>query len=739
MDAPLTEVSRRGFLRSTGVLGFAVLCGGTIEVLHGSAAAQQTDQVPVNAWVSVMRSGDVIIKVGATEMGQGVMTSLPMIVAEELDADWSKVQVQQIDQGPEDVYGNPRIGGILFTAGSLSTEGYFDLLRRAGASARRVLIHTAAAEWSVPVAEVTSEPGWIAHSPSGQRMSFGEVAGLSRIVTDVPAIEDADLKPPSAYRLIGSNPERRDIPDKTSGKTTYSIDVRVPGMVYATVLLAPVEGESPVKVNDAAARAVSGVIDVIIVRNTVAIVADRWETALSARDLVEVEWTKSSPFRSADSEADRATTVQAAADVERPGTTWEARGDAPTAFAASADRVITGEYVTDHTYHAQMEPLAAIASVDADGKGAEVWLGTQSQTFSIGAAARALDTTPDRIRFHAMQMGGGFGRRTFFARDILHDTLLISRQIQRPVKLMWTREDDVKNGWFRPLTAHRFHAVLDQSGGVAALRHRIASPSILQFANPPLWANMNNRDFLVMGGTESSDYAIPDFLAEHVVLERRSRISAWRAVGWGSNCYARECFIDELAAAANSDPVSFRRKLLANSARGQAVLDAVIEMSDFGKPAAGRAHGISFAGYNTTRGAGVAEVSVDAGSGQIRVHRFWAAVDPGIAIHPKNLSAQIEGGVLFGLSGLLKESISIVGGEVQQNNFHDYEPLRIHEIPEVEVKIVESGAAPSGAGEIGVPMTGAAVANAIFGLTGKRLRQMPFTPERVKAALVNES
>lgn len=738
MNNPGTDISRRGFLHSTGVLGFAVLSSGVIQVLYGSAAAQENDQIPLNAWVSVMRSGDVIIKVAATEMGQGVMTSLPMILAEELDADWSKVQIKQVSQGPLKVYGNPRIAGLLFTAGSTSVEGYFEKMRHAGAQARRVLIHTAAANWGVPVSRLTSEPGMIVNRVSGQRMSFGEVVALGGIVTAVPEIKEADFKPRSEYRLIGTNQDRRDIPDKTNGATTYSIDVSVPGMVYASVLLAPVEGETPVNVEDTAARAVPGVIDVLVVRNTVAIVAERWETALRARDLVEVEWTKKSPFRSADSEVERAANVEAAADLERPATVWTERGDAPAAFAAAGDRVIASEYVTDLTYHAQMEPLATVVSVDDDGRGAEIWLGTQSQTFAINAAVRALDTTPDRIRFRAMQMGGGFGRRTFFVRDILEDALVISRQIKRPVKLMWTREDDVKNGWFRPLTAHKFHAVLDERGGVSAMRHRIASPSILQFVNPPLFANRKNRDVLIMGGTDSADYDIPDLVSEHIVTERQSRVSAWRAVGWGSHCYARECFIDELAAAANSDPASFRRRLLVNSARGRAVLDAVIEMSSFGKPPAGRAHGISFAGYNGTRGAGVAEVSIDAGSGQIRVHRFWAAVDPGIAIHPQNLIAQVEGGVLYGLSGLLKESITIVGGEVQQNNFDDYEPLRIHEVPEVAVKIVESGATPSGAGEVGLPMTGAAVANAVFSLTGKRLREMPFTPERVKAALSSQ-
>lgn len=730
-----TQISRRGFLGSLGALSFAVMAGGAVKVLSGEALAQNAGALSANAWVSIGRDDQVTIRFGSTEMGQGVMTSLPMILAEELDADWSKVIVEQVHQGDASVYGNPLTGGLLFSAGSSSVAGYFDIMRRAGAGARRILIHSAAAEWQVPATEVTTEPGVVLHAASGRRLTFGEVTALPRIVTDVPEITTADLKPRSAYRLIGSDVGRRDIPGKTRGEAIYSIDVRVPGMVYAAQLLAPVEGETPTSVSDSEARAVPGVIDVVRLRNSVAVVAERWETALKARDLLKVEWSTTSPFRSADSEVDLAATVAAANDMARPATAWEARDDAVAALTSRQGRTIEIDYITEQTYHAQMEPLNAVASVDPDGKGAEVWLGTQSQSVSIAAAAQTLETTPDRIRFHAMQMGGAFGRRTFFARDNLRDALLLSRQVKRPVKLMWTREDDVKNGWLRPLTAHKIRAALNDKGEVVAFRHRVASPSILEFAAPPRWASANNRDVLVMEGTESADYDIPDFLAEHVIIPRRSRVSAWRGIGWVPNLFARECFIDELAEAAGSDPVTFRQRLLAKSPRGRKVLDELVAMSNFGKAPEGRAHGISFAGYKTTLGAGVAEISLDRQSGQIRVHRFWAVVDPGIAIHPKNLEAQTEGGIIFGLSGLLKERSTIAQGEVQQNNFYDYEPFRLNEIPEVEVRIVESGAAPSGAGEIGVPMTGAAVANAFHALTGKRVRTMPFTPERIKAVL----
>lgn len=732
-ELAIASPSRRGFLKAGGSLTFAILAGGALEVFSKNSSAQAQAFAPGNAWVSITPNDAVVIRVAATEMGQGIMTALPLILAEELDADWAKVRVEQVTHDPK-TYGNPNTGGILFTAGSSSVEGYFDIMRRAGAGARKILIHSAARHWGVPVAELASEPGAITHVASGRRLSFGQVAALADIVTDVPEVVVADFKPKSSYRLIGKRQERLDIPDKTRGATLYSIDVRLPGMAYATILRSPVEGESPTVVHDAEAKALAGVVAVVRLEDGVAVVAERWETALNARRRLKVEWTNQSPFRSASSEFDLARNVQAAVDLGQAGVPWESRGDTIES-RANAARVIEADFRTDHVYHAQMEPLVAVASVDPDGKGAEVWLGTQSQTVSIGVAAQVLNTTPDRIRFHAMQMGGGFGRRTFFARENLRDALILSRQLRRPVKLMWTREDDMKNGWFRPATAHKLRAALDADGNISAWHHRVACPSILSFAAPQRFESANKRDILVMEGTEISNYRIPNLLAEHVIVERRARVSAWRGIGWGHNCFATECFIDELAQAVPMDAVSFRRRLLAANPRALRVLDAVVTRSNFGKPPPGRAHGLSFAGYKSTLGAGVAEVSVDRATGEIRVHRFWAVVDAGLVIQPKNLEAQTEGGIIFGLSGLLKERVTIVDGEVQQNNFYDYNIMRIDEIPEIDIRVVESDAAPSGGGEIGVPMTGAAVANAVFALTGKRLRHMPFTPDRVKAAL----
>lgn len=722
MTVRTLNATRRGFLMGSGALSFALLTTGGVAVLPSAAGAQPLLDGKVNAWVTITPDNRVTIKFGSAEMGQGVSTSLPMIVAEELDADWSTVSSEQVSTDPEGVYGNPMAGGILFAAGSSSVEGYYTYLRQAGAQARQILIQIAAAHWGVPAEEVTTRRGTLHHDPSGSSMTYGEVAALPEPAWPSGEMAEAELKPRTDWTIMGTDVERLDIPAKTTGATEYSIDVDLPEMVHAALLLPPVEGETPTLNSDTAARAVDGVVDVIVMDHAVAVLARSFPAALAGRDALDVSWTETSPFRNVNSEDELIVLAEAADDMSADAVVWETRGDGQADFTA-AD-VVTASYTTEHVYHAQMEPLNAVASVDADGVGAEIWLGTQSQTASIMIAAAVLGSTPDRIRFHAMQMGGAFGRRTVFAREQMRDALLLSRASGRPVKVVWTREDDVKNGWLRPATVHRLDAVLDAEGYPTALRHRVASPSIFQFAMPDRWNPDTRRDLLVMEGAESSDYAFGAFQAEHVLVPRQSRLSAWRGIGWAPNCFARECFLDELAERAGSDPVSYRRRLLAGSPRALAVLDAAVEMSGFGNAPEGRAHGLAFAGYKKTLATGVAEVSYE--GDQLRVYRFWAAIDPGIVIHPQAYRAQVEGGILFGLSSVLRERSTFSGGQIDQSNFYDYEPIRISEIPEMEVQFVDSGEPPSGGGEIGVPMTAPAIANAVSKLTGAVQRHLPF-------------
>lgn len=722
MSASLPGPTRRGFLKGTGTLSFAFLSSGSVAILGRSAGAQSMPVGQINAWVTITPDDRVTIMFGGAEMGQGASTALPMIIAEELDADWSTVTSKQVRNDLAGVYGNPAIGGILYTAGSYTVEGYFPGLRQAGAQARQILSQMAAAHWGVPAEEVTTRQGAVLHEVSGRTMRYGEVVALPEPITTVGEVAEDSLKPRSEWTIIGTDVDRLDIPAKTTGATIYSIDIDVPDMVHAVQLLAPVEGETPTIHSDAAARAVDGVIDVIALQNSVAVLAQSFWAAVAGRDALDVTWSETSPFRDADSEVELQSLATVVDDMTADAVVWESRGDEAADYVAG--NVISAHYTTEHVYHAQMEPLNAVAAVDEDGLGAEVWIGTQSQTVSVAVAAAVLGTTSDRIRLHALQMGGAFGRRTWFAREMLRDTLILSRAVGRPVKLVWTREDDVKQGWLRAATVHRLDAILDDSGALTAVRHRIAAPSTFQFVQPDRWNSGVGRDPLIMEGSESRDYNIPNFRAEHLLVPRVSRLSAWRGIGWGPVCFARECFIDELAAQAGTNPVGFRRRLLANSPRALDVFEAAVSMSGFGNAPEGRAHGIAFAGYKSSFASGVAEVSYE--GERLRVHRFWAAVDSGTVIHPQSYLSQVEGGILFGLSSVLAERSSFTEGQIDQSNFYDYEPIRMYEVPEIDVQIIDSGNPPSGGGEIGVPMAAPAIANALRALTGTGPDRLPF-------------
>lgn len=721
---------RRSFLKGSGYVSLAFLVGGTFSVLS-DAGAQAENTLPnneVNAWVDIFEDGVVNIKYAAAEMGQGINTALTMIIADEMEADWSKVTVEQISVDPNKIYGNPEFGGNLYAAGSASVEAYYPILRLAGAQVRVILTHVASSIWGVPSSEVSINQGVISHNGSDKKMPYGDVVKHQHLIASAPIATASDIKNKDQLRLVGTNVQRKDMPDKVSGKAVYSIDIELPGMLYAAQALSPVEGDTPESVDSSAAKKIKGVKHVIILPNSVNVLADSWHTAKTARDQLVIAWSENSSFRTADSQSDLKDLEGTANNIAEAGVTWRTKGELDNNFADS-ETVYNASYTTEHVYHAQMEPLNAVATVDKDGKGAEVWIGTQGQSVSLGVAVGVLGTTPDRIKLNAMTMGGAFGRRTVFAREHLRDTLLLSKQTGTPVKLIWSREDDVKHGWYRPANCHRLDATLNDKGRIVALRHRVASPSIVEFASPFLWDTTKRIDPLIMEGTECDDYDIPHFDAEHIVMPRKTKLSAWRGIGWGPNCFARECFMDVLAKSAGIDPFSFRIAHLHQSERGLNVLKAVALMSNFGKPPAGRYHGISFAGYKKTYGAGVAEISIDAKSGKVTVHKFWAVADPGIVIHPNAYIAQVEGGVNFGLSSLFGERITVKDGKTQQNNYYDYRIMRNNEAPDIEVQLIESGAAPSGGGEIGVPMTGAAVANAIFAATGEQPTNIPFGPQ----------
>jgi isoquinoline 1-oxidoreductase beta subunit len=740
--------TRREFLQGVGIT-FAIGASGVISACAMEsdgenpvvAGAPGADEITPNAWVSIAIDDTITIQYGGTEMGQGSMTSVPLVLAEELDADWDNVRVETVAKH-DPVYGNPArfrdLGyPILYTAGSATVRGYFTPMRHAGAQARKFLLDAAASEWGVPVTELSTEPSRVVHAESGRSMSYGEIVGFAEVPEELPEVDESEFKPHSEFRYLGRDIMRLDVPAKTDGSAEYGIDVQVPGMVYASILRTPVEGESPVAVNDAAARAVNGVTDIVTLPYGVAVVGETVEATIWGKAALEVTWSETSRFRSATQERDLDDYEARARDLnfDTGNPLWQDDGDIDTAFA-EADRVIEAVYRTDPAYHAQMEPMNATASVSADGKSAEIWVSTQTQSLTVLGSAEALETTPDRITMHPMYIGGGYGRRCEYRQKYVDDALFVSRAIGRPVKVIWSREDDLQDGAFRPLAAQYLRAALDGDGNVTALHQRVATPTVLGYMNEPRWEHARGRDGISMNGAQTTRYDIPNVRAEHVMVDRCTRLAPWRGVATSYTRFANESFIDELAHARGVDPLAFRIELAHANEAGRTVLEEVGRMADWSRPREGRSLGVALSDYGgNSVSAGIAEISVDADTGVIRVHRFWMAIDAGFILAPGNTEAQMEGTIIYGLSNALKERITINGGTVDQTNFHDYPVMRMNEVPEIQVRALSNDKAPSGIGELGLATTGAAVANALFAATGARIRELPLTPDRVLAAL----
>ena len=729
------SLNRRGFIKTAAGLSFVVSIGGLLSAC-GEAAPPAPGQpspgknLDANIWVTIGTDDSIEIVCPATEMGQGSMTSLPVIVCEELDADWSKVKVIPVTRH-DPAYGNPDFGGQLYTAGQASIESYFNIMRHAGAQARLILVDAASRHWGVPHAELVTETSQVHHKPSARSLSYGELAVVARIPDPLPAITDADLKPRSAYRIIGKTTERLDIPEKVDGSAIFGIDMQLPDLHYGMVVRAPVEGSKPEEINHSVDDE-EGIIAVVPLDYGVGIVGTTIESVLNAREKIKVSWSKGRVASTQSSAATLEEYEQIARDYSTRGSIWHERGDVEEALG-NAVQLIEAEYQTDYAYHAQMEPINATALVNDTGDAAEIWVSTQTQTLTVYAAARALGTSNDKIIVHPLYIGGGFGRRTHM--QYVEDAVLLSKATGKPVKAIWTREDDVKNGLFRPLSAHNIRAGLDENGRITAWYHRIATPSVLAYFKPGRWENAEGLDVISMKSSDNSNYDIPNMRAEHLITERRARIVPYRGIGAGYTKFAIESFVDEIAAARHMDPLALRLELSHESSRMQTVLKDLAQFCEWDRPRQGKALGLCVTGYGETVAAGAAEVSLDNASGLITVHSFWVVVDPGLVIDPGNTVAQMEGAVVFGVSHTLKERITIKDGVVDQSNFHDYPILRMAETPEIHVKVLSTDNPPTGIGETGVPLTAAAVANAVASLEGIRLRHLPLTPERVLAAL----
>jgi isoquinoline 1-oxidoreductase subunit beta len=724
-------MNRRDFLGAAAGLTFALTIAPDALSLIDEAFADAPDSsapYAPNVWLKIAPDGTITMVSPAAEMGQGSFTSLPVIIAEELDADWTKVRPVFPTDWDDKKYGNPGYNYTFQTSASASVTGYFTSLRIAGAQARRVLLEAVAAKWAVPVAELSTEPSVVMHKSSGRRIGYGEIAAFAKVPEKLPAIEEADLKPVENFRLIGTDIARIELPLKVTGKAQYGMDVQVPGMVYAAVLQSPYPGGAPVQVDDARARAVPGVTDIFKLPGGVGVIGTTVEGTQAAKNLLRVTWSDA-PGARLDSERALEDLGAIGRDKSRDGVAYEKTGDAKAAMT-SAESVFRGEYRTRYVYHAQMEPMNATAAVSADGQSAEIWVGTQAGTSLLNGVARLLQTERSKITLHQQFLGGGFGRRG--NHETVYDAVRLAKAAGKPVKLIWTREDDLTFGKFRPMTAHHIEAGFDAGGKLVAWHHRIVAESVLAFVSGD---PTPRQDRIVMKGSPAVQYPVANKLAEHVIEDRGARLSPWRGVGNGHNAFAIESFVDEMAKEFGKDPVAFRLELSEGVPRMQHLIRVVAEMSDWTRKRNGTALGIGTMVKDDTLAAGVAEVSLDRATGKIKVHNFWAAVDAGIAVQPRNLAAQTEGSIVYALGSVLREKITIKDGRVLQSNYSDYEVARMSDVPNIEIKIVSTANKPTGGGEEGVPLVACAVGNAIAALTGVRLRELPFSPDHVRGAL----
>jgi isoquinoline 1-oxidoreductase beta subunit len=723
-DVAFQGISRRAFIVTAGGIGIAVAFGGTAGL--GKALAQAASFTP-NAWIRIAADGGVILVSPGSEMGQGTMTAMPLLIAEDMDLDWSKVKVEHAPHLPK-LYGNPLFGGNMIVGASRTMRGYYEVMRLAGMQAREVMIRNAARRWNVPASELTTEPHHVVHRASGRKMSYGEIATFAEVPADMPAITRDKLKPASQFRLIGKDQQRIDGPDKVSGRAQYGIDTRLPGMLYATVLRAPVNGEGPESVDDGEARKVPGVKQIVRMPYGVGVVADSYPAALKAKKALKVTWTSKSKARAYTTDKLIADYTQRARNLADTGVVYEAHGDAKGAMAKAAKR-LTAEYTSVNVTHACMEPTNCTAQVDGDK--IEFWAPTQSRFGVFLAAIKGLGFPPQNVRINVTLLGGGFGRRA--ENDYAFDAGFIAKAMPgRPIKVIWTREDDIQYTKPRPLTVQRLEAGLDAQGNLVAFHHRIVSESIYARFAPPAFEKAGGRDLPVCEGAFEPTYSYPNFELDYLREQRGIDVAVWRSVGGGYTKFAIETFMEEVAAAAGKDSVDLRMQLLAKDPRGQAVMREAMAMADWNrKRPAGRALGIAYADIWESYIAMVAEVSVDRKTGKINVHELWSAVDCGVAVQPRNVELQIEGAAIYGLSGL-REKLIYKDGVPQQSNYHDYPVLRGNETPKITTKVIVTNNKPGGIGEVGLPPVAPAVANAVFKLTGKRLRALPFDTTQLK-------
>jgi isoquinoline 1-oxidoreductase subunit beta len=706
--------SRREFLRTgalvTGGLVIAFAAPGARRLVFAEPARSRAPFAP-NAFLRVGNDDTVTVLLAHSEMGQGVWTTLPMLIAEELDADWNRIRVEHAPAAP--VYAHTAFG-IQMTGGSTSTWSEFDRYRQAGALARALLVQAAAQRFGVSPADCRTENGVVI--AGGKRARYGELADAA---ARLPAPKTVPLKDPKEWKLIGKPTRRLDTPEKITGRATFGMDVRFDGLLTAVVARGPVFGAEVKSFDATRAKAVPGVRAVVEVPTGVAVLGDHFWAAKLGRDVLTVEWDMG-PGASLDSTALREQFHRLAGTR---GTPAGRAGDTGAALGKAA-KTVEAEYYVPYLAHAMMEPPNCTVRLGA-GK-CEIWAGTQFQTLDQQLAAKITGLKPEQVEVHTTFLGGGFGRRANPTSDFVTEAVHVAKASGQPVKVVWTREDDIHGGYYRPSYVHRARIGLGADGMPVAWEHTIAGQSIL--AGTPFEPMMvkNGVDASSVEGVADSAYLkeIPNHRIELHSPKTPISVLWWRSVGHSHNAFVMESLIDEAAHAAGADPVAYRRELLANHSRHLGVLNLAAEKAGWGRPLpAGRARGVavheSFGSFVSQ----VAEVSAD--RGRIRVHRVTCAIDCGIAVNPLMIAAQMESGIAFGLGAVLHSALHLKDGRVQESNFHDYQVLRLDEMPAVEVHIVPSREKPGGVGEPGVPPIAPAVANAVFTLTGQRLRELP--------------
>ncbi|HEX9945323.1 MAG TPA: xanthine dehydrogenase family protein molybdopterin-binding subunit [Thermoanaerobaculia bacterium] len=709
-----TPLSRRAFLARSAAAGGGLLIGlslpaGVRRILAQEAAPAAPKLVP-NAFIRIAPDDTITILLKHSEMGQGVSTSLPMVIAEELECNWRHVR---FEHAPADMLYAHTVFHAQMTGGSTSTWESFDQLRTAGAAAREMLIAAAAARWGVAAAECRAENGLVIHGE--RRARFGELAAAAE---KLPVPAAPKLKDPKDWKLLGRPMHRLDSPAKVTGQAEFGMDVRRPGMLVALVARSPWFGGKARSFRAGKAKAVAGVVDVIEIPSGVAVVAENFWAARLGRNALEVDWDAGS----LGSHSTDAQLEDYRKRVRTAGAVAASKGDFETAFAKAAKKV-EAEYEVPYLAHAMMEPLNCTAEVRPGS--CEIWTGTQFQTGDQATAAKIAGVKPEQVKVNTLFLGGGFGRRANPRSDFVSEAVHLAKATGRPVKVVWTREDDLHGGYYRPLWVSRVRAGLDAEGTPIAWAHTLVGQSIL--AGSPFAAMIQNGiDETSVEGAADTPYLAS--IANHRVdlhsPELPIPVLWWRSVGHSHTAFVVESFVDELAHAAGKDPVAFRRELLAADSRRRRVLDSAAEAFGWGRPLpAGHAAGIAVHESFGSAVAQAAEVSVD--HGRIRVHRVVCAVDCGPVINPDGVEAQMQSGIVFGLSAALYGEITFRDGRVEQSNFHNYPVLRLHEMPRVEVHIAKSNEKMGGVGEPGTPPIAPAVANALFALTGKRLRRLP--------------